>query len=129
MTEVAYVLGVGLAGAGVAMALFHLVAWTVMSLQGRQKGVPDLIPWGYMGLGLAIALVTFYLARGLSGSGWGAIKDAVAMVIVLAVASAGFGALSEWVAEWFERRTRWTIPLLAAGVTGLMLGLAAPNLI
>lgn len=122
------ILAVTLCLLGSALLLGHVVAWVIAGRR-RREDRPELAPMGYIGVGLLLAMVAFYLARGLSQGDWGGVSDLAGLLLVLGVASWGFGAAYEW-----AQRLRpglpsiGTAPLMLATLTGLSVGLAAGGL-
>ena len=73
------------------------------------------------------ALVGWLGGRLLTGGRLLPVDDAVGFVMVLAVASWGFGSAYDW---WKTRRSRqipWTAPLVVSLVLGFALGLSTIN--
>ncbi len=111
--------------AGVGSAMMHTVAMVVALVQnGADDNRAESVPWGYMGVGLVLGFIAFYVSRGLSVSSWGAIDDLGGLIMVLIVASGGFGAAYVWTAQRTNKQIPWTLPLLMSSLLGATIGLA-----
>ncbi|MGO4258266.1 hypothetical protein [Marmoricola sp. RAF53] len=112
---------------GVLLAIGHLVGLGLLWIRHSDPR-PDLVPWGYAGVGLAVSLGCFSVVRGLGTGEWGEPVDMLGLIIVLLVASAGFGAVVEWATVRCQRQVPWVLPLGLSAFTGLALGLSASTL-
>lgn len=114
--------------AGVALALLHMIGLGVLILRHEpEENRPDFLPWGYIGVGLLVAFIAYFVGRGLHDGTWGAIKDATGLVVVLVVASGGFGASYEWLTLRAGKTIRWPLPLLLSALLGATIGVAGLN--
>lgn len=125
MTAVLAGVAAVLAAVGVVAAIVNVGVFALARPRMQESDdKPDLVPWGYVGGGLALGFVAYWLARGVGTGSWRFADDVAALAIMLGVASWGFGAMLEWAERRQVREVPWTAPLVAAICLGAAAGAA-----
>ena len=114
-----------LALVGIVAAIANIVAFALIRphLQGSQAK-PALVSWGYTGVGLALGVLGYWIARGLFKEAWTFAEGVAPLVIVLGVASWGYGSVADWVEARSAKNVPWFVPLVASAALGLTAGAA-----
>ena len=63
--DVAVAVAMTLLSVGILLTMAHLVAWVLVVARHGEDAEPLLLPWGYIGVGLFVAFLGFYLTRGV----------------------------------------------------------------
>jgi len=111
-----------LALGGIGAAAAGIVVNAVRAFRERDADVfTTSIPWGYAGVGLALAGAGFWVTRLLADRSLPHVDDPWGFFIVLVVASAGYGMAK----DLFDRRTALPWPLVLSAVLGVAGGLSS----
>ena len=125
MTNGFEVIAVVLAFLGVALWLAHIVRLAVHIVRRvPEESRPQFLNWGYLGGGLLLALVAYFVARGLLQKTWTIPSDVTGLAIVFVVASGGYGVAYDWLSLRVVTAMPWFAPLVVSVLLGATAGAA-----
>lgn len=114
-----------LALVGIVAALANIVAFVLVRPRFQEgQGKPELVSWGYTGVGLTLGVAGYWVARGIFEEAWTFAEDVAPLAIVLGVASWGYGSAADWLEARSAKNVPWVIPLIASAALGLTAGAA-----